>query len=513
MTSTENRIIRNSVFIFLGRTWFLLISLVLTPYLVVRIGNEAYGIWVLVGAFVGYVGLADFGFGTSFVKHIAEYEAKGDQDAVNAVLGAGLLFYSILSIFIAAAAYLLVDLTLQYLVLPIRYADTTRFIFLLGIIASLFANFINVYQSVLNGLQRMGVSNLIMVGISVLFIIGTVVAVELGAGIKGIAIAQLITQILGVGLSACVTHYICPNLRYRFKGLWSYSPTLFRYGLNVQISSFANLVNLHFDKIALNQLIDTVSVTVYDIGSRIPLTARSFPILLLSSLTPATAELEARGGKESLYGLYENASKYIALVSAPVLGGIIAFSPLILQIWVGKGYDDSALISQILAFGFLFSVLSAPVSPLVQGIGRPDFQRNSEAISLGINIILSTIFIKSFGLFGAPLGTASAIAIASLYYLWAFHRHMEHSLVLFLKTTYMRIIVSVMAAGIPGYLIGVVLLPYANTGRFAAFITLVLCGLIFIFTYLGCIVKSGVLLASDIDFILGMLRRSKLRAC
>ncbi|UCE20951.1 MAG: hypothetical protein JSV46_01580, partial [Candidatus Aminicenantes bacterium] len=67
-------VIKNTVFNNIGYFWQLLVSLLLIPFIIHRIGMEQFGIWVLLEVIVLYLSFLDFtGIGGAFVKYIAEY--------------------------------------------------------------------------------------------------------------------------------------------------------------------------------------------------------------------------------------------------------------------------------------------------------------------------------------------------------------------------------------------------------------------------------------------------------
>jgi len=55
------------------------IQFMMMPFLVHRLGDMQYGIWILIMSFTGYLGLFDFGVSGSVVKYVAEFRAKNDN--------------------------------------------------------------------------------------------------------------------------------------------------------------------------------------------------------------------------------------------------------------------------------------------------------------------------------------------------------------------------------------------------------------------------------------------------
>ena len=65
----------------LAINWFSLIAglvvmFFLSPFVVHSLGNNAYGIWVLLGSLVGYLGLLDLGVRAAVTRFIARFHAQ-----------------------------------------------------------------------------------------------------------------------------------------------------------------------------------------------------------------------------------------------------------------------------------------------------------------------------------------------------------------------------------------------------------------------------------------------------
>ena len=84
--SVKRKLIRNTVFSIGMRYWNQIITLILTPIIIYYIGIAEYGVYILVGALTGYFSLLDLGIGTSVVKFIAQYHAKGEKEKVNEIV-------------------------------------------------------------------------------------------------------------------------------------------------------------------------------------------------------------------------------------------------------------------------------------------------------------------------------------------------------------------------------------------------------------------------------------------
>lgn len=487
------KVLRNTSFLFAGRLWFLGLNILLTPYLLSRLGVAAYGVWVLVDSLARTVALLDLGFATSFVKHVAENDARGNREGVSGVLSTGLAFYALVSLVMLAVAVFGVEEILVLFSIPADLEGPTRTALSIVILASIPGNLIGVYHSVINGLQRMDVSNVITVAMSVFYALGCIVVLEIGLGIVGLGFNLLATQLLGTVISHFAAHRLYPGLRFSPREIPKHWSVLLRYGLNLHLSGIASLVNAHFDKLLVNRFIGASHVAFYDVGSRPPMTARSFAVLLLSSLTPAASEFEVRKGRDALYELFATASRYVSLMAVPVFAALIVVSRPLTEAWVGPGYETSVTVLRILAVGFLPYSLAATVSPLVQATGVPHYQRNAETLGLLLNIAFSIVLIQRFGFYGAPVGTAMAVSLSSAYYLWTFHRYMKRPLLVFVETTFWSPLVCSLAAGGAAGAAIHFLGGLASGSRVLSLLLAAVAGLIFSLSYVFLILQTGFL--------------------
>src|SRR5438094_9823521 len=67
-----------------------LIAILVTPYLVRKLGTEGYGVYALLTSLVGYFSLMDLGLGQGVTKFVAQYVAQDDAEAVASSIGSAL---------------------------------------------------------------------------------------------------------------------------------------------------------------------------------------------------------------------------------------------------------------------------------------------------------------------------------------------------------------------------------------------------------------------------------------
>jgi O-antigen/teichoic acid export membrane protein len=274
-------------------------------------------------------------------------------------------------------------------------------------------------------------------------VLGTVFFLEAGFGIFGLALNALVNACLMVCLTFATLKRVVPEVSIG----WNFDNKLLRemfgYGFKISVSRIGNLICFQADKLIVSRVLGLAAVSFYEVSARLTSFMRAVPLVLLSALIPATSELGARQDREKILRTYIVVSKYIAMLTVAVVAFLVLDAGALVRLWLGKGFDRSALLIQILAIGYGANVLGGAASQIGAGIGRPEFDMHSTILLSITNPVLSFLLVRKFGAPGAAAGTSLALMMAATYLLVLFHRnYMGISLGTVLRGIYMRPILS-----------------------------------------------------------------------
>ena len=76
-----------------------------TPYMIHKLGESDYGLYQLIGAFVGYLSVLNMGMSSAVTKYISKYYRQKDYKRQGNFLGFVLWYYSFISVIILFAGY------------------------------------------------------------------------------------------------------------------------------------------------------------------------------------------------------------------------------------------------------------------------------------------------------------------------------------------------------------------------------------------------------------------------
>src|SRR5258708_24045325 len=94
MKIDKGQILRN-----VGSSWFALgvnmwVGIFLSPYILHRLGDNAFGIWIVVFSVTGYYGLFDLGIRSSIVRYVAKFSATDEQEELDRLVNTAMFSYS-----------------------------------------------------------------------------------------------------------------------------------------------------------------------------------------------------------------------------------------------------------------------------------------------------------------------------------------------------------------------------------------------------------------------------------
>jgi O-antigen/teichoic acid export membrane protein len=418
----SRKLATNTFFTFLGRCWSFILTLLLTPYILAHLNVQDFGTWVLMSMFIsafnpGQVILFDLGL--VFVKYISHYYTHDDFDQINRVLFSGLLFYGVFGVVLVSVGLIIRTPLFHAFHIP----DSDSRVYLLVLVSSAIANIAAMFLSVFKGIQRMDKSTSIEVKLSLLNAAGTVLFLGAGWRMFGLAVNALINACCAVLLTWWAVRRMLPRIGVGAKFDGTLLRGMLTYGMKMQISSLGALVCFQVPKLIVSRFLGIATVSFYEVSSRLALFMRAFPLVMISTLIPATSELGARNDRDRILQTYLMASKYVAMITVAMVAFLVVEARSVLLLWLGQGFESSIILVQILAIGFGANILGGPASQTGAGIGRPEFDMRSAILLTILTPIFGVVLVQGFGVAGVAAGTSLALILATAYLLITFHRN------------------------------------------------------------------------------------------
>ncbi len=382
------------------------VGFLIVPFMIHRLGNDVYGIWVLVLSFGGYIGFFDFGIRGSIVKFVSEYEAKGDTEGLRKVINTSWVVHLIISCLILLLTIILSRFIHLFFKLDSAYINEFRICFILIGLNLGFTVGTSVFVSVLEGFKRQDIVSAVEIGAFIFQTLLIVISVYCHASLVVLGYIVFGVTLLKQVARAIFVYKIFPQFELSFvyfkkdflSIILNYSFFLFIYqGMRNIIGSLPNII--------LGVWLGGAAITFYSIAARLVGYSSIFLSATSGILVPFVSGFDSLQDKKRLNKSFITGTKYSYMLA--ILLGVVLLvmgKPLI-NIWVGEEYAKiSYPVLFITSIPFLLAPSAFVINAVLQGIGKLRAISFLALFELFIGIVLSGLFIKPFGIKGVALG-------------------------------------------------------------------------------------------------------------
>jgi O-antigen/teichoic acid export membrane protein len=384
----------------------LAVGFVLTPLIIRHVGRAGYGIWTLVGSFLGYYGLLNIGVESAMTRYVSRYAGQEDQDAMNRAVSTAMAMFCCTGILALGLSILLAHPLARFFEVSPDHVKSFRHVVMLLGLATAISFPGGVLTGVLVAHERFVLANGVHIGAATLRA-GTIVILLLrGFGLQGVAIATVVSQATGLLVNAIVVKGCAPNLRIHHSlaklGLLG---MLLSYGGAATVIRVADIMRVNLDSVVIGKWVGLSAVGVYGIAVLIKRYAFRVVTQGMRVLGPRFAALDGAGEHEKARILLQKA---LAIAGFLSFGGgliVLSFGGHFIRLWVGEGFEEGVVVLRILAVCTAVAVAQNPAVVFLYSLNRHYWYAAvtmSEAIA---NVALSITLVFKYGIVGVALGT------------------------------------------------------------------------------------------------------------
>jgi O-antigen/teichoic acid export membrane protein len=420
----RHRILRSTASNFIGKLITLGAGFVLTPVILHQLGAIHYGLWALVGSVVAYGSLLDLGIAGAVIKYVAAYRATGENEQAHSLVATALRLYSLLGLIAVALSAVLAPIFPHlFNVLPHERAMATALVLLSGISVGISIP-CTFSMSVLHGLQRFDLVNLIG-SIGTLLSSAAIVAVLLlGGGVLGMVAVNIPVILTMQVVSIWFINRTAPELRFGWRGAKrSWARTILSFSSSLFVIDLATRLQTKTDEMVIGAFLPISSITPYSLARRLSEIAHILAEQFMKVLLPLASELDAENDRARLRSLYIASTRLTLAIFLPVGCVLVMMARGILGIWVGEAYTAHAHLVVILTLSSLIATSQWPAGSILQGMARHRLLAVTSTCSAVANLALSIALLHPFGLTGVALGTliptaAECLGFVLPYAMW-----------------------------------------------------------------------------------------------
>jgi O-antigen/teichoic acid export membrane protein len=397
----SQRVVLNALSV-LAKTFVLMaIGIILPPYVIGQIGRSEYGMVILISSFLAFMQMVQIGTPQALNRFIPRELERGDKDSLRSLLSTGIAMLCMCGVVVAIGTMLLAHHPEWIVNIPTE--TPTRNISILIIIMGLAASvdlplsfghvlFQAHERYMLHSiLQTLGyLARLVLVLLLLGLFPGKVLAFAVGT------VAGNFIQSLGIFVIAIL---IFREVRLAVRTInFGTMIKIGGFGLLTTVNTLAMMMFVQADYIVIGKLIGSEEVTAFNLGVVWVLIVRTYISAAMSVLTPSASRTETAGQPEILREMLIRSTKYGLLASLLPLLFLVPFGKVLMEVWMGPGYNQSSQIMLFVLLGDLFANgISGGISMLI-GVGKLRFLTLANLAAGILNITIAVILMKTLNL-------------------------------------------------------------------------------------------------------------------
>lgn len=431
-TSSKKQVFGGAVLSYILIVLNAIYGMVITPYILSRLGTEEYGVYKTIAALSSALMVLDLGIGGTVTRYLAKYRAEKKEYEIPNFLA--LMFLETLIVVILVAA---ICCGVYFFIGPI-YSNsfTTQQI---GLAQKLFiilsaSMILHIVENVINGIIT-GYNDFIFGnGVKLIRLLCRIVLVYIVLYIYPNSMALvlidlamtaffLIVEVLWVFLK----HKVRVKYDHFERSLFSES---FVYTGLMFLTSIINQVNGNLDNVVIGAVLGASAVTVYSMGLTIFGMFEQLSTSISGVMLPSvTNVLQEENGLEKAKELVIKVGRVQFALLGAALTGFIVLGQEFIYLWLGEGFEDVYYITLILMFPAIFELSVNVCLSILRAENLLGFRTIVLLCTTILNAVITYFGTKLYGYYAACVGTAISCILGSLivmnvYYRKKFNYHM-----------------------------------------------------------------------------------------
>lgn len=380
----------------------ILIAILLTPYMISKLGEDLYGYWILLNSILIYLNLSNLGFGTTLLKDASHIN---DISILNKYISTMFFFF----LFIVFCILLLSFYFMKYLdtvfMIPdklLSIAETTFIIFIMTFFISFMSN---IFQTILFAKGFFHIQAFVSTAQALFSAFFIAFILSINYSIVEISLANLIITIFFSFIMYLITKVYVPfHISFKYFH-FDILKKMFSPSVHYFIVAATATIILYSDNIIISSYIGLSSVAIYAIGYKIVDISQKLLFKVVDVMIPDIAKLYMQKEYHTIYRLHNKVLLYSTILGALGYGFLFIFGIDIIELWVGKQYTlDPNIFNVFVFFGFWHTWVhvSAVFNVAIGNHKQPSYMGIANAI---LNIAFSIVLLNFYGLIGVAFGT------------------------------------------------------------------------------------------------------------
>lgn len=386
------------------------------PILLHYIGKSEYGLYQLIGSFIAYFSIMDFGLTAAVVRFYSKYKALHDQLRMENILAIAMRAYGVITalIFMAGVGlyfYLPNMFENSMSIVEIESAKQLLILLLFNIVVTISTM---IFRAIINAHEKF----LFMKGLeTVQLVLQPVLVVVILQKMPSAMAVALVQTILNIALIGIRIYYCFKKLHVRIRYHY-WDNDMFgdfkKLALSVFAVSLIDQVFFKTNQVILGIVSGTVAVAVYSVASLIYMNYMALSTAISGVYLPHITEMIAQQVSVSkLSDLFIRIGRLQFFLLALVASGFVIFGKQFIKMWAGESFIDAYFITLLIIIPFTIDLIQNIGLSIMQAQNRYDFRAKVYCAMGILNLVLAIPLALKYGGIGCAFATGLAMFLGN----------------------------------------------------------------------------------------------------
>lgn len=388
----------------------ILVLLLMTPYIIDKLGMDTFGLWCLLFSLIGFFSLLEFGMATAVVKCVAEHNSSNDVRERNAILSTYAVWYlCIMLISLILTYFLAPNLGSIFSLSEDKISVSFSLFWILAFRTFVVVLPMSLYRSILFGAGYIVELSCIQILATFIYAVLSVTFLYLGYGIIYLAIANLLSAIIEHLFYIAYAYKRMDNLQvHPANARFCHIKKTLSFSIAALVIQIAAMIHLKMDPILIKLYLPLSAVALYGIALKI---TENYVLLLkqiANVLTPVICHYWVNNQLAEIRQLFKSGIKHMLGLSMLISICLACSAEPLITIWLGADFAGAAPSLKVLCLSVTILAPQLIAATLLMMTGKHKTLVLAAAAGIIVNILASILLIEPLGIVGVALGTLIA---------------------------------------------------------------------------------------------------------
>lgn len=415
--SLISRALKNVASSWAGLAVNIAVGFFLSPFILHYLGDEAFGLWVLIFSLTGYYGIFDFGIRSSLIRYVSKFQATSDREELAQLINTSLFTYTCVGLMLVVPTIfgaLYVDRLFH---IPAAFVKDAKILFLMVGLSLALGFPLGISGGILEGLQRFYLMNWTNIVSTLARAVLIIYALLHGLGLLTVSLITVSLPLVASAVRAIFAHRLLV-IPYGWKYV---SRQSFRQVANYGSVTFMIMVaaRLRFktDAVIIGTFLSAAAITHFSIGARLVDYASEVVSSLAQIFTPMSSHFHATGNYDQLKKIFISGNRACAFVMFPMTVALVVMGKSVIEAWVGPRYVSSYTVLLVLLIPSTLYQAQSTSNRILFGMSLHKSLAYVVFMEGIANLILSIVLVRPLGIVGDAIGTAIPLLCTAVLFL------------------------------------------------------------------------------------------------